>query len=154
MKLYVGNLSYSTTEDDLRQLFGGYGAPDSVAVIDARSGLSVTYDELRGRIDTRRSEIGLETRSLVVIAASNTLSFVVDYLAVLADGHVPLLAGDHADRLADAWNAAAVIRTGCTHVGLPSWVQEVVTGTIIVQAVALDVWRLATKVRAPPAAQS
>ena len=43
-----------------------------------------------------------------------------------------------------------VIRTGCTHAGLPSWVQEVVTGTIIVQAVALDVWRLATKVRAAP----
>ena len=36
MKLYVGNLSYSTTEDDLRQLFGPYGAPDSVSVISDR----------------------------------------------------------------------------------------------------------------------
>jgi cold-inducible RNA-binding protein len=36
MKLYVGNLSYSTTEDDLRQLFGGYGTPDSVSVISDR----------------------------------------------------------------------------------------------------------------------
>ena len=88
------------------------GAPDSVAVIDAGSSLSVTYDELRKRVDTRRTELGLHTRSLVVIAVSNTLSFVVDYLAVLSDGHVPLLAGDHADRLADAWNAAALIRTG------------------------------------------
>jgi ribose/xylose/arabinose/galactoside ABC-type transport system permease subunit len=31
-----------------------------------------------------------------------------------------------------------VIRTGCTHLGLPNWVQEVLTGCIIVAAVALD----------------
>lgn len=37
MKLYVGNLSYSTTEDDIRQLFGAHGTPDSVAVISDRA---------------------------------------------------------------------------------------------------------------------
>ena len=31
-----------------------------------------------------------------------------------------------------------VIKTGCTHLGLPNWVQELVTGVIIVTAVALD----------------
>jgi ribose transport system permease protein len=31
-----------------------------------------------------------------------------------------------------------VIKTGCTHLGLPNWVEEVVTGLIIVVAVALD----------------
>lgn len=31
-----------------------------------------------------------------------------------------------------------LIKTGCTHVGLPNWVQEVVTGAIIVTAVGLD----------------
>jgi ribose transport system permease protein len=31
-----------------------------------------------------------------------------------------------------------VIQTGCTHLGLPNWVQEIVTGVIIVVAVALD----------------
>jgi cold-inducible RNA-binding protein len=36
MKLYVGNLSYSTNEDELRQLFGTYGTVDSVAVITDR----------------------------------------------------------------------------------------------------------------------
>ncbi len=36
MKLYVGNLSYSTNEDELRELFGAYGAVDSVAVITDR----------------------------------------------------------------------------------------------------------------------
>lgn len=31
-----------------------------------------------------------------------------------------------------------VIRTGCTHLGWPNWVQEIVTGGIIVVAVAVD----------------
>jgi len=34
-----------------------------------------------------------------------------------------------------------VIKTGCTYVGLPNWVQEILTGTIIVVAVALDRFR-------------
>jgi len=36
-----------------------------------------------------------------------------------------------------------VIKTGCTYVGLPNWVQELVTGTIIIVAVALDRLRAA-----------
>ena len=36
MKLYVGNLPYNTTEDDLRNLFSQYGSVDSVAVITDR----------------------------------------------------------------------------------------------------------------------
>ncbi len=35
-KLYVGNLSYSTTEDDLRQLFAQAGNVKSVSVIKDR----------------------------------------------------------------------------------------------------------------------
>lgn len=35
-KLYVGNLSYSTTEDDLRALFAQAGAVTSVALIKDR----------------------------------------------------------------------------------------------------------------------
>jgi len=31
-----------------------------------------------------------------------------------------------------------VIRTGCTHVGLPNWVQEILTGAIIVVAMGID----------------
>lgn len=31
-----------------------------------------------------------------------------------------------------------VIQTGCTHIGVPNWVQEIVTGGIIVVAVSLD----------------
>jgi RNA recognition motif-containing protein len=36
MKLYVGNLSYSTGESDLRDLFAAYGDVESVAVITDR----------------------------------------------------------------------------------------------------------------------
>jgi len=31
-----------------------------------------------------------------------------------------------------------IIKTGCTHIGVPNWVQEILTGAIIVAAVALD----------------
>ncbi|MBT4610013.1 MAG: ABC transporter permease, partial [Gemmatimonadetes bacterium] len=34
-----------------------------------------------------------------------------------------------------------IIRSGCSQMGLPNWVQEIVTGGIIVAAVALDRWR-------------
>jgi RNA recognition motif-containing protein len=36
MKLYVGNLPYNTSEDDLRKLFTQYGTIESVAVITDR----------------------------------------------------------------------------------------------------------------------
>jgi len=36
MNIYVGNLSYSTTEDDLTSLFGGVGAVDSARIIKDR----------------------------------------------------------------------------------------------------------------------
>ena len=34
-----------------------------------------------------------------------------------------------------------IIRSGCSQMGLPNWVQEIVTGIIIVIAVALDRYR-------------
>jgi ribose/xylose/arabinose/galactoside ABC-type transport system permease subunit len=38
----------------------------------------------------------------------------------------------------------AVIQIGCSQHGLPNWLQEIVTGTIIVLAVGLDRWRSRT----------
>lgn len=41
MKIYVGNLSYKTTENDLRSVFEAYGTVDSVNVIvDRETGRS------------------------------------------------------------------------------------------------------------------
>jgi len=37
MKVFVGNFSFSTTEEDLRALFEPYGAIDSVAVVTDRA---------------------------------------------------------------------------------------------------------------------
>lgn len=36
MRIYVGNLAYSTTEDDLRRLFEAYGRVESANVITDR----------------------------------------------------------------------------------------------------------------------
>ncbi len=36
VNIYVGNMSYSTTEDQLRELFEAHGAVDSVRVISDR----------------------------------------------------------------------------------------------------------------------
>lgn len=36
MNIYVGNLPYSTTEDDLRDLFAAHGAVDRASVITDR----------------------------------------------------------------------------------------------------------------------
>ena len=36
MKIYVGNLSHDTTEDDLRRAFGAFGRVDAVTVITGK----------------------------------------------------------------------------------------------------------------------
>lgn len=86
------------------------GRAEAVALVDSRSGEHVTYDELRGRVRRRSDELGLGRRSLVVIEATNSLEFVTNYLAVLGGGHVPLVAGRHADRLARIWDVDAILR--------------------------------------------
>jgi ribose/xylose/arabinose/galactoside ABC-type transport system permease subunit len=40
-----------------------------------------------------------------------------------------------------------VIQIGCSQHGLPNWVQQIVTGVIIVGAVGLDHWRRAATER-------
>jgi acyl-CoA synthetase (AMP-forming)/AMP-acid ligase II len=88
----------------------GAGAPDAPALLDGSR--VVTYGDLAARVAARAVELDLGSRAVVVLRAENTLDFVTTYLAVLGDGHVPLLAGDHHAALATAWDAAAVVVDG------------------------------------------
>jgi ribose transport system permease protein len=45
----------------------------------------------------------------------------------------------------------AFLRVGCDHVGIPNWVQEMLIGSVIVWAVALDQWRRRRALSAPAA---
>jgi acyl-CoA synthetase (AMP-forming)/AMP-acid ligase II len=87
---------------------------DRPALIEG--GHVLTHEELWGRAAVRAQELGLRRRSLVVLSGPNSLEFVVTYLALLRDGHVPLLAGSSPDRLVDAWQPDAIVTTdrhGC-----------------------------------------
>ena len=53
MKIYVGNMSYDTSEDDLRKAFEAHGTVDSVAVIsDQYSGRSKGFGFVEMSNDT------------------------------------------------------------------------------------------------------
>ncbi len=76
-KLYVGNLSYSTTEDDLRELFAKAGSIDSVDLIkDRNTGQSKGFafvemssrDEAQAAIDMFHGK-ALNERELTVNVA-------------------------------------------------------------------------------------
>ncbi len=83
-------------------------ALDTVAL---RTGDSVvTRQDLGERIAERIAELALPTRSMVVLQGESSLEWAVTYLALLADRHVPLLAGDRAERLVESWSPAAVVR--------------------------------------------
>ena len=91
----------------------GHGGVDDAVLIDGDQVIS--RQELFDRIAARRQELDLAPRSIVVLSGDNSLEWVSTYLALLDAGHVPLLAGDHAEHLAAAWGAAAVHadRAGC-----------------------------------------
>lgn len=74
VKLYVGNLSYSTTEDDLRALFSQAGAVASVALIkdrDTGKSKGFAFVEMGTQAEAQKAitmfnGFKMETRTLVV----------------------------------------------------------------------------------------
>ncbi len=74
MKLYVGNLPYTTTEDDLRALFSQAGAVASVALIkdrDTGKSKGFAFVEMATQAEAQKATtmfngFKLETRTLVV----------------------------------------------------------------------------------------
>lgn len=74
VKLYVGNLSYSTTEDDLRTLFAKAGQVASVALIkdrDTGSSKGFAFVEMNTRAEAQKAismldGFNLEDRELKV----------------------------------------------------------------------------------------
>ena len=74
VKLYVGNLPYTTTEDDLRALFSQAGAVASVALIkdrDTGKSKGFAFVEMATQAEAQKATtmfngFKLETRTLVV----------------------------------------------------------------------------------------
>ncbi len=92
------------------------GDPGGIAVVDGER--TVTRGELANLVAERRADIELPPRSIVVVTGPSSLEWVVTYLALIDAGHVPLLAGDHADRLVSAWSPAAMITTGAAGIDI------------------------------------
>ena len=84
------------------------GDSDATALVAGRRHASPT-SELRQRIGAGRPSSRCRRGRSSCCEARTSVEFVTTYLALLDDGHVPLLAGEHADRLAEAWDADAVV---------------------------------------------
>lgn len=82
---------------------------ESVALFAPHGGDALTYRTLADLVDLRRSELDLAARSIVVLTGDNSLDWVLTYLALIADRHVPVLASSQLDRLVDQWQPAAVV---------------------------------------------
>ena len=67
MRMYVGNLSYETTEDDLRKAFEAFGTVESVAVVtDKYTGKSKGFGfvEMASREEAQAAMSGLDGTQL------------------------------------------------------------------------------------------
>jgi ribose transport system permease protein len=81
----------------------------------------------------------LEFATLTVGDPTDSIGLELEVIAAVVIGGASLSGGQGS--IIGAMVGALLmteIKTGCTHVGLPNWVQEIVTGAIIVVAVAID----------------
>jgi ribose transport system permease protein len=84
----------------------------------------------------------LELGTLTVGDPTDSLGLELEVIASVVIGGGSLSGGEGS--VAGALLGAllmTVIKTGCTHLGLPNWVQEKLTGLIILTAVAIDRFR-------------
>jgi acyl-CoA synthetase (AMP-forming)/AMP-acid ligase II len=84
------------------------GVDDEAPAVIER-GRATSRTELLTRVDRRVGELDLAERSIVVLSGTNSLEFVVTYLALIDAGHVPLLAAGYVPELAAAWSPAATV---------------------------------------------
>jgi ribose transport system permease protein len=84
----------------------------------------------------------MEFSTLTVGDPTDSVGLELEVIAAVVIGGASLSGGEGsiAGSMAGAC-LMTVIRTGGTHVGLPSWVEEILTGVIIVVAVGLDRFR-------------
>lgn len=81
----------------------------------------------------------MEFSTLTVGDPTDSIGLELEVIAAVVIGGGSLSGGEGS--VAGSLIGAAlmtVIRTGCTHLGIDNWVQEIVTGAIIVAAVAVD----------------
>ncbi len=84
----------------------------------------------------------MEFSTLTVGDPTDSVGLELEVIAAVVIGGASLSGGEGgiAGSMAGAC-LMTVIRTGGTHVGLPGWVEEILTGAIIVVAVGLDRFR-------------
>ncbi|HMR05346.1 MAG TPA: ABC transporter permease [Polyangiaceae bacterium] len=84
----------------------------------------------------------MEFSTLTVGDPTDSIGLELEVIAAVVIGGGSLAGGQ-----GSIWGAMVgallmtVIKTGCTHAGVPNWVQEILTGAIIVIAVAIDRFR-------------
>ncbi len=91
---------------------------DASSVAIVADDLTVTFGQLVELVAQRQDELALEERSVVVLGGRPSLEWVVTYLALLRDRHVPLLAADRTDDLVAVWSPAVVVSIGDGEVGI------------------------------------
>lgn len=84
----------------------------------------------------------MEFSTLTVGDPTDSIGLELEVIAAVVIGGGSLAGGQ-----GSIWGAMVgallmtVIKTGCTHAGVPNWVQEILTGAIIVIAIAIDRFR-------------
>lgn len=90
----------------------------------------------------------MEFSTLTVGDPTDSIGLELEVIAAVVIGGASL-SGGRGSVIGSAVGALLMteIKTGCTHVGFPNWVQEILTGVIIVVAVAIDRFRSAGQKR-------